>query len=185
MKRPIVLLLLILPTCLLGQSVFTNHTHTALQKVIGDYPHKFKNIKGGLITNDFQSEDYDSKVQIPGTSQAIVTRYSSSDEQDVYSWKCVAAVSEDFEEIAKKYKEIYNQIKNSIVKIEGEKPLILSGTYEAPTEEKRFVSSTFQLLPPGNSLGRVKVELALEFFVVEWKISLLVFDQDEEAFVME
>lgn len=185
MKRPIVALLLILPAYLLGQGVFTNHTNTALQKVIGDYPHHFKNIKGGLIANDVQSTDYDSKVQIPGTAHAVITKYSSTDDREVYSWKCLAAVSEDFEEIAAKYREIYNQIRNSIVKVDGEKPLILSGSYEAPTEEKRFVSSTFKLLPPGNSLGRVKVELALEFFVTEWKISLLVFDQEEEAFVME
>lgn len=185
MKGPIVALLLLIPFCLPAQGVFTNQTNTALQQVISDYPNKFRNIKGQVVNEDPQTTDYVSKVQIPGASNAVITKYSSTDEREIYSWKCIIAESEEFEVMEKKYKELFNQIKNSIVKVEGQKPLILNGNYEAPTEEKRFVASSFNLLPAGSSLAKIKVELTLEYFVTEWKISLLVFDQEEESIVME
>ena len=53
-----------------------------------------------------------------------------------------------------------------------------------PTEDKRFVSTAFSLLPAAGNLGKLKVELVLEYYVTEWKISLLVYDQQEEALVM-
>jgi len=185
MKGPLVALLFLIPVFLSAQGVFTNQTNTALQKIIGDYPNNFRNIRGELINEDPQSTDYRSKVQIPGAGNAVVTKYSSTDEREVYSWKCVITESEEFEVIAKKYKDLFNQIKNSIVKIEGEKPLILNGNYEAPTEEKRFVASSFNLVPSSGKMGKVKVELALEFLITEWKISLLVFDEEEESMVMQ
>ena len=185
MKNLTLLLLFLIPVTLLAQGVFTNSTHSALQKVIGDYPNKFRNIKGTIINEDPQSTDYESTVQIPGASTAVITKYSSSADKHIYSWKCILAESEDFEQIAKKYKELYNQIRNSIVKVEGEKPFILNGLYEAPTEDKRFVATAFSLLPSVGTLGKLKVELALEYYVVEWKITLLVYDQQEETLVME
>jgi hypothetical protein len=185
MKGPIVALLFLIPVILSAQGVFTNQTSGALQKVISDYPNKFNNIKGTIVNEDPQSTDYQSKVQIPGAGNAVVTKYSSSDDREVYSWKCVITESEEFEVISKKYKDLYNQIKNSIVKVEGEKPLILNGSFEAPTEEKRFVASSFTLVPSIGKMGKVKVELALEFLITEWKVSLLVFDQEEESMVMQ
>ncbi|MBO9571487.1 MAG: hypothetical protein J7497_04680, partial [Chitinophagaceae bacterium] len=178
MKGPIVVLLFLLPLCVSAQGVFTNQTNTALQKVISDYPNNFRNIRGQMINEDPQTTDYSSNVQIPGAGNAIITKYSSDSNREVYSWKCMIIESEEFEVAAKRYKELYNQIRNSIVKIDGEKPLILNGNYEAPTEEKRFVASSFGLVPANGKLGKVKVELALEFYVTEWKISLLVFDQE-------
>jgi hypothetical protein len=186
MKNLTLLILLVLPFALLAQGVFTNHTHTALQQVIGDYPNHFRNIKGEIVNEDPQSINYESKVQIPGASTAMITKYSSAPDKEIYSWKCIMAESEDFNAIATKYKELYNQIRNSIVKVEGEKPFILNGLYEVPTEDKRFVSSVFSLLPSIGNLGKLKVELVLEYYVTEWKISLIVYDQqEEEMFAME
>jgi hypothetical protein len=185
MKSLTLFLLFLLPIALLAQGVFTNNTHSALQQVIGDYPNNFRNIKGPVLNEDPQSTDYESTVQIPGATRAVITKYSSAEDKEIYSWKCMLAESEDFEVIAKKYKELYNQIRNSIVKVEGEKPFILNGLYEVPTEEKRFVSTAFSLLPSVGDLGKLKVELALEYYVTEWKISLIVYDQQEETLVMQ
>jgi hypothetical protein len=167
------------------QGVFTNQTNGALQQVIGDYPNKFRNIKGAVVNENVQTTDYLSKVQIPGASEAIVTKYSSEEDREIYSWKCILAESDEFEEVAKRYKTLFQQIKNTIVKIEGQKPFILNGVYEVPTEEKRFVASSFDLVPSTGALGKLKVELAMEFYVTEWKITLLVYDKEEEAIVME
>jgi hypothetical protein len=87
--------------------------------------------------------------------------------------------SEDFETVSVKYKNLFNQIKNSIIKIEGEKPFILSGTYHAPTQEKRFTTSSFTLVPASGPMRNVRVEISLEYYVTEWKVALLVYDHGE------
>ena len=174
-------LLLAMPFYVVAQqSAFTNHTHTTLQKVINDYPNQFKNIKGEIIVENPQTTDYSSKVQIPGSVNTVITKYSSEDSTEIYSWKCVLLESEDFEIVSKKYKEIYNQVKNSIIKLDGNKPFILNGTYVDPTEEKRYTASPFSLVPASGDLKKLKVELTLEYLVTEWKVSLLVYDQPEE-----
>ena len=186
MKRLTLFLMIIIPHLSYPQGVFTNSTHSALQQVIGDYP-AFRNIKGSPVNQDPQSTDYKSSVVIPGALNTFITKYSSNENEEIYSWKCVLLESEDFDAATTKYRELYNQICNSIIRIEGEKPFILNGPYVAPTEEKRFNSTVFQLLPagPGN-LKKMKVELTLEYYVTEWKLMLLVYNQEEaEAVVME
>jgi hypothetical protein len=168
------------------QGVFNNQTHSTLQEVLNDYPNHFSSIKGSLLNEDPQSVDFNSKISIPGSLNAVITRYSGPEDKEIYSWKCTLLASDDYELAASKYKDVFNQLKNSIIKIEGEKPFILSGSLAPPTEEKRFISSSLQLLPAASGdLGKVKVELTMEFLVTEWKISILVYDQEEEALVME
>jgi hypothetical protein len=186
MKALTLILSLTIPLLSYSQGVFTNQTHVALQKVISDYPNKFKNIKGNVLTQDPQTTDYSSTVQVPGALNTVITQYSSSREKEIYSWKCLLLESEDFELASKKYKDLFDQLKNSIIKIDGQKPFILNGSYEVPTEEKKFTTTAFYLLPaaPGE-LKKLKVELSLEFYVTEWKLALLVYDQEEEELVME
>ena len=186
MKALTQLLLLVIPLlCHSQQSVFTNQTHLTLQKVINDYPNHFRNIKGRIINEDPQTTDYASTVQIPGAVQTVITRYSSTDDREIYSWKCVLLESEDFEVVTRKYKELFDQMKNSIIKLDGNKPFILNGTYEDPSEEKRFASSPFSLVPASGDLKRLKVELTIEFLVTEWKVSVLVYDQLEDELALE
>lgn len=184
MKGLTVFFMIIIPLWGYSQGVFTNNTHSALQKVISDFPNHFRNIRGNLVSEEPQSSDYASTVQIPGTLNTVITRYSA-DEKEVFSWKCIVAADEEFDIASKRYKDLYNQIRNSIIKVDGEKPFILNGTYESPTEEKRFTTSAFYLLPSSGDLKKCKVEISLEYYVTEWKLSLLVYDQEEESIVME
>ena len=186
MKALTHLILLALPLFVSAQqSAFTNQTHTTLQKVINDYPNHFKNIKGEVLIENPQTTDYSSKVQIPGSVNTVITRYSSEDSTEIYSWKCVLLESDDFQTVTKKYREIFNQVKNSIIKLDGNKPFILNGTYVDPTEEKRYTATPFSLVPASGDLKKLKVELTLEYLVTEWKVSLLVYDQPDEDVAME
>jgi uncharacterized protein involved in tolerance to divalent cations len=187
MKSLALALMLTLPSLVHAQGVFNNQASAALQKVIGDYPNHFKNIQGDVVNTEAQSTDYSSKVLFPGAMSAVVTRYSTTNEKNnLYTWKCVISQSEDFEVISKKYKELYNQLKNSIIKIDGQKPFILNGSYEIPTADKKFTTTDFYLLPSTGDMKKLKVELSLEYYVTEWKMSIVVYDQKEEdSFVME
>ncbi len=168
-----------------SQGVFTNETHTALQAVVDDFPNHFRNIRGELLRNDVQTADYASRVEIPGALSTVITRYTSQKDTDSYGWKAVLAEYEEFGEAARRYREIYRELKNSIIKMDGEKPFILNGTYEIPTESKRFIVSKFYLLPPAELLKDLRIELTMEYILTEWKVFLQIYDQEESAMAME
>lgn len=179
------ILLLLLPFGLWAQSAFTNQTHSTLQRVLNDYPNHFKNIRGKLIDENPQSSDYISTIQIPGSLNTVITKYSSASEKEIYSWKCLLIESEDFETVSKRYREIYNQMKNSIIKLDGNKPFILNGTYAEPTDEKRFMASSFNLVPAAGDLKTLRVELTMEYMVTEWKVSVVVYDSEDGSLAKE
>ena len=172
-----ILVLLIAAAPSYAQNVFANKTNATLEKVIQDYPNRFKNIKGELIIQNPQTTEYKSTIEIPGSTSTTVTKYSSK-KDDVYSWDCVVFEGEDFDIVKNKYKELFGQIKNSIIKIGGQKTFILNGQYETPTEEKKFTNVIFELLPAVGEMQRVKVDLSMQYQITGWKISLSVYDRD-------
>jgi len=178
MKSLVMWLLWAAPFAALSQGVFSNSANITLQQVIQDYPSRFKNISGELLSNNPQSTDYVSKVKVEGSENAVVTRYSPVDGKEAYGWKCLLMVSEDFSAVSGKYQELHAQIRNSIIKIDGQKPFILNGNYESPTTEKRFVTSDFYLLPSSGEMKNLKIELTMEYYVTEWKVALQVYEND-------
>lgn len=179
--------MLVLPSVVFAQGVFSNQASATLQQVIGDYHNHFRNIQGDLVSKEAQSADYASKVVLPGALNAVVTRYNSTNEKNnAITWKCLVTQSDDFAAVARKYRELYEQLKNAIIKVDGEKPFILNGTYEAPTDDRKFTATDFYLLPSTGSLKKLKVQLTLEYYVTEWKMALMVYDsKEEESFVMQ
>ena len=135
MKNVSFFLLLLLSLDGTAQSVFANQTNSAIEKVIRDFPNQFRNIKGIVLLENKQSINYQSNIEIPGAISCVVTQHHSNKES--LSWKAELFQSGNFQEAKNKYQALYGQIRNSIVKIEGEKPYILNGPYEIPGEHKR------------------------------------------------
>jgi len=160
-----------------AQGVFSNNTNTALQKVIEDYPNKFINIKGDKITSNHQATDYHSKIEVPGAAASIITHYNTA-KAEVYSWRSELYESVNFEESKERFKVLFNNIKNTIVKIEGLPPYILNGKYEFPSEDKKNTTIGFQLLPASGELQKLTVDLTLRRAANGWKISLSVYEKD-------
>jgi hypothetical protein len=158
-----------------SQGVFTNDVNSALQKVIQDYPNYFANLKGAQIPGNPRNDQYHSTVKVPGSVNCMLTRYKA-EKREIYSWKCVMLESETFNSAKSKYVELYNQIRNTIVKMEGEKPFILNGKYETPTDDRKFTSIIFELLPAIGHMQKLKVDLTLEQSADNWKITLAVYD---------
>lgn len=171
-----ILLVLMISVATYSQGVFNNTTNSALQKVIEDYPNKFSNIKGDLLAENIQTIDFSSKVQIPGIP-CVLTQYSSTTKA-IYSWRADVLEEEEFEEAKKRYKELYNQIRNTIIKIQGEKPFILNGAYQPPTEDRKFNVINFQLLPSGGEMEKLQVELSMSSTITAWKITLTVYERE-------
>lgn len=168
--------------CLKGsaQGVFTNQTNAAIEKVIQDYPNQFKNITGQLLLEKQQTADYQSSIQIPGAVSCQVIKYNLGRKETC--WRAELLQTAQFSDARNLYKEVYSQIRNTIIKIEGEKPYILNGQYNIPDERKRFHSVVFSMLPSVGDMQKLKVELSLVQHDGIWKVVLLVHDQDSFAF---
>jgi hypothetical protein len=175
------ILLLLLHLYAPAQGVFTNNTNTAIEQVIQDIPNQLKNIRGEVLTEGQQTTDYESQVKIPGARSCVITRFSVA-KKEAHCWKATLFESASFQEARGTYKELYSQIKNSIIRIQGEKPYILNGQYEMPQESKRYHSTVFVMLPSVGQMQKVKVELSLQQFSSGWKVSLLIYDQDRSNY---
>jgi hypothetical protein len=171
----LLILLLLAIQSIRGQGVFSNETTVALQKVIQDYPNRFENIRGAVITSYPEATDYQSTVEIPGAVNAVISHYKASN-KELYSWKSTVFVSESFEDASRQYTELFNQIRNTIIKIEGEKPFILIGTLQKPMESRRSTSTQFQLYSAASVMQQLKVVLTVEHAITEWRIQLSVYD---------
>lgn len=177
--RSIILTLapMMLYTILSAQGVFSNKTQAILEKVIRDYPNRFHNIRGEMIRQSRQSQitEFRSTVKLPGASSSVITLYNAASNED-YSWTCVAFETQGFEQAKIRFREVYEQIKNSIITTEGQKTFILTGQYEDPSDEKKLTHVMFSLLPGVGEMKKLKVELSLREESKEWKIFLSVYD---------
>jgi hypothetical protein len=160
------------------EDVFSNKTNLALEKVIRDYPNRFHNIRGEMITQNPQSVEYKSTITLPGASTSIWKYISASNE--IYSWNCITYNSKDFMQARSKFKEVYDQIENTIVKVDGQKPFILNAQYRTPTELHSTNMISFELLPLVEDMKNLKIDLRLEKESNVWKVRLNVYDGNQK-----
>ncbi|HEY4151016.1 MAG TPA: hypothetical protein VGM41_18890 [Chitinophagaceae bacterium] len=165
-----------------AQGVFTNQTNGALERVIQDYPNQFKNIKGALLASNAREVEYKSVVIIPGSESSTITQYTGPDKHMV-SWQAVLFSSTSFDTAEKKFKALFGEITNTIIRLEGERPIILNGKYQTPEEDKTSTTVAFDILPTTSPTHQLKVDLNLEKRDHHWTIVLSVYDRDEAVMV--
>ncbi len=177
--KNIILLLLISSfgsTCI-SQGVFSNQTNKTLEKVVQDYPSQFKNIRGELLLSRPGSAAYKSTIAIPGAVSTTITQSAVAHKQTV-SWQSVVYSGNEFNAAKNRFEELFNQIKNTIIKPEGEKAAIINGLYINPSEDKTFTTIQFDLLPATRLMQKVNIDLTLKNDGGQWKITLSVSDKD-------
>ena len=181
MKNILTLLFIlhIASTSCLAQGVFRNQTSSALEKVVQDYPKQFKNIKGEQLSSAKGSAEYKSNIIIPGAVSTSITQ-TVADQKQLVSWQSVVFAANDFNLAKKRFEELYNQIKNTIIRPEGEKAVIVNGMYIDPSEDKTFTTIQFDLLPPSGTMQKVNIDLILRNTGNQWKITLSVYDKDRK-----
>lgn len=160
-----------------AQGVFSNKTNAALKMVIEDYPNHFSNIKGDHISTYEPAVNYKSKVIIPGSLNCTLTQYNTN---EAYSWKCEWFSSADFQEVKARFNDLYNEIHNTIIKLDGEKPAILNGQYTTPEKDRKQTTIIFHFLPNTGVIQKLHVEMQLQSEGGVWKIMLQVYEHEEE-----
>ena len=150
-----------------------------VKKVIEDYPNRFINLMGEVISENPQSTDYQCNFKVNGAEESFITRYSAK--KEVCSWQAIMLTTENFEKAKQKFKTLYNQLNNLSVDIGNAKNIHLKGKYEAPEEKKKFTSVVFDAEPSATHVSKFKMELTLQFHApMEWKVKVLVYDRDRE-----
>lgn len=150
----------------------------ALETVITDLPKEFASLKGEVIVNNPQTVEYASLLRFKSAEQNVITKHSGK--RPVYSWQAVMATTEDFSAAAKKYKSLYGQLKGTSLTLNRDYSYSLAGEYDAPDESKKFSTTVFRLLPSASNLPKVKVELSMQYELLEWKVYLTVYQKERE-----
>ncbi len=150
-----------------------------IKKVIEDYPDRFANLLGELIVQNPQSTDYQCNFKVNGAEETTITRYTSKN-NNVYSWQSLMLTTESFEKAKQKFKTLFNQLNNLSVNPGNAGSFHLKGTYEIPTEEKKFASVLFSFKSADEGIKKLKVEISLQYELMEWKVSVLVYDRERE-----
>lgn len=150
-----------------------------MKKVIEDYPNRFINLMGEVKVQNEQSTEYECNLKVNGAEEVSITRYSSN-RSGVVSWEAVMLTTESFDEARKKYRNYFNQLNNLAVTI-GEGHYRLRGVFSAPSDEKKFNSVFFALDPSAADLGKIKIELTLQYQApMDWQVKVLVYDKERE-----
>jgi hypothetical protein len=149
-----------------------------LQRVIEDFNSGFSSIKGDVQFENPQTIEYSSQVKLNGAEECVITKYTGA--RSIYSFQAVMLTTEDFEEASKKYKSIYSQLKGMTIKLNRDYTYSLAGDFEKPDESKKFSSSVMRLLPSATQLPKLKVEVSMQYYFPEWKVTLLVYEKERE-----
>ena len=175
----VLLLILFFGASSLAQGVFRNQTNNTLEKVIQDFPSQFKNIRGELLSSNQVSAEYKSNITIPGSVSTTITQSTAAHKQ-VLSWQSVVFTGNEFSKAKTRFEELFNQIKNSIIKPEGQKAVIVNGMYTDPSEENTFTTIQFDLLPASGIMQQLNIDLVMKNTGSQWKIVLSVYDKDRK-----
>lgn len=180
--KPLVLLTIISLFCITTSAQLklplANSIANDVKKVIEDYPNRFINLMGEIITQHQQSTDYQCNFKVNGAEEAFVTRYSSK--KEVCSWEALMLTTESFEKARQKFKSLYNQLHNMSVKL-GETSYRLKGQYNAPEESKKFTEILFSSEPANGVSKKLRIEISMQYIEpMEWKVKILVYDRERE-----
>lgn len=152
---------------------------TDIKKVIRDYTTGFSHLLGSIIEERPQSTDYESTLVPAGTEAASITRYSSN-KKAVYSWQALVLTSDEFSSASEKYKSLFTRLNNMTIRMNDGVVYHLKGKYLAPSEAKKFHSSILQFDQPSPATAKMKVEVSLQYEMMEWKVSVIVYERDRE-----
>ncbi len=173
------LLILFFGASVPAQGVFRNQTNNTLEKVVQDFPSQFKNIRGELLSSSQGSAEYKSNISIPGAVSTTITQSTNAHKQ-VLSWQSVVFSGGEFDKAKSRFEELFNQIKNTIIKPEGQKAVIINGMYTDPAESKPVTAIQFDLLPATGLMRQVNIDLVMKNTGNQWKIVLSVYDKDRK-----
>jgi hypothetical protein len=156
----------------------TNAFRTDVQKVVADFPSQFASLRGEVRITNPQTVEYASLLQVDKAEDCIITKYTSNT-KPIYSLQALMLRTEDFNAAEKRYRWIFTQLKGMNVTYVVDR-YTLEGAYDAPAEERRFVTSTLAVADAPEALQKLRLEVSMQFEFPEWKVALTVFEKEKD-----
>lgn len=157
----------------------TDQLSIDMKKVIRDYPRHFASMLGAVVEENPQSVSYHCSFKVRGAESCVITRYSSK-ANDVFSWQALMLTTEDFDEAKKKFRSLFNSLNNLAVKMDYGETFYLNGRYKAPSEDMKFASVVMAFQNPDQITHKMKLEISLQYEMMEWKVRLLIYERERE-----
>lgn len=152
----------------------------ALKRVLNDFPNRLQNITGALLQDNVESSDYSSTINFPGTENCTITQYRSQKDKN-RSWQAMLPEVDNFAAAKKQYRDLFLQVKNMSLRLPGNTgTLTAKATYDEPKAEKKFAGSIFRIGTNDELYKDVKIEVALQYVITGWQVSLYVYDKKED-----
>lgn len=176
---------LLLFTCLLAFFASAQIKSTApsvkptIERVLTSYSYQFSDIKGERLGSDPGTIQFASSLQTPGSVENKVIGYTGK-RKTYWVWESKLLVTEDFEELKRKYKALYNDINGGIIKTTTRR-FVATAPYESPAEEQRLWSNQFRLNENQAPHSNLVIDLVAENVGFEWIIWLRVYDKERDA----
>lgn len=179
MKKMIVPLTLLLSVSAVAQPKLlplksTPSIKPVIEKVARDYYQNFNNIKGDTLNETAGTIEFKSKIEPIGSLSTTITKYV---DPYSYTWQSTMFQSEDFESAASRYKEYYRQLNSCTLTFYDKSSYKLKGGYDTPNENRPFASSILELDSSNNDLQLFKVEIALNYSMPAWTVSIMVYEK--------
>lgn len=152
----------------------------AIEAVLSDFPNNLRTISGEKIMSQGEVENYASLVVIPGAEDCMITRYHSI-EDSTASWQARMLRTEDFKKASSQYKNFYKQLRSCQLKLVDGSVVYMNGEWEAPEEEKDFVTSTLRLATGDSRYKEVKIDLEMLYQFPEWVININVVSKKKDT----
>ena len=147
-----------------------------VETILKDYPNSFRQYLGEELVTNPQSTDYTSLLKVSGSEECRITKYPGK-KRNRYSFQAVMLTTDDFESAKSSFHNFYIQLNHLAIHMSGSRTFQLQGVYESPSEEKKFTSAIFS---GGEDIKQLKVELLMEYVLMEWKIKVLVYERERE-----
>lgn len=152
----------------------------ALDKIMADYCNRFRNLKGESVIDNPESSEFESTVKLPGSEECTVVQMRNT-KNETAAFQALMLSTGDYEAASKKYKQLYNQLHNTSVRLDnGGKQYSIKGELDKPSDEKKIISTIFNLVPETVLNQKLHIELSMAYELMEWKVRITIYDKEED-----
>ena len=152
----------------------------AFDKIMADYSNRFRNLKGESVINNPESSEYESNIKLPGAEECTVIQMRNT-KQETSAWQALMLSTDDYDAASKKYKQLYNQLHNAVVRLDkGGNQYTIKGELDKPSDEKKIISTIFDLSPETIYTQKVHIELSMAYELLEWKVRITIYDKEDD-----
>lgn len=117
---------------------------SALEKIVLDFRANFATIQGNNLSQQGESEVYESMIKLPGAEECVIYKYHSKADTTA-SWQGIMYKGDNYKEAARMYENVFRLVKKTQVRWIDKTHIGFSGEMEKPTEDLRFTVSTLRL----------------------------------------